>query len=159
MIYLNLSIKQFKKETVLFKRADGGYTIIRPMHTEEEKNGFSQRLRTALKLAGLDQVSNANLANRFNLRHPNQPISTQAFHHWLSGRSIPTADKVETLAKWLNTSSEWLRHGRVAHDCGTLSESERLMLQYFRALTPAARQAVIALLHEFHLPPSDKQAT
>ena len=79
------------------------------MHTEQEKNGFSSRLKTALKLAGLDSFSHAHLANRFNLRHPNTSVSAQAFHYWLIGRSIPTPDKIETLAKWLNTSPEWLQ--------------------------------------------------
>ena len=55
------------------------------MHTEQDKADFSQRLQTTLKLAGLDTLSGANLANRFNLRHPNQPVSTQAFHHWRRG--------------------------------------------------------------------------
>ncbi|MFP5074354.1 transcriptional regulator [Neisseria sp. WLZKY-1] len=118
------------------------------MHTEQDKADFSQRLQTALKLAGLDTLSGANLANRFNLRHPNQPVSTQAFHHWLTGRSIPTADKIDTLAKWLDTSPEWLRHGRMALDCGSVSADELLLLSYFRALPPEKRRALIVLLHQ-----------
>ena len=55
------------------------------MHSEHEKSAFSQRLQVAIKLAGLANLSNAHLANRFNLRHPNQPVSTQAFNHWLIG--------------------------------------------------------------------------
>jgi len=117
------------------------------MHSEQDKADFSQRLQTALKLAGLDSLSGANLANRFNLRHPNQPVSTQAFHHWLSGRSIPTPDKIQTLAEWLDTTVEWLRYGRVAHDCGQVSAQERLLLDYFRALSPEKQQALMTLLH------------
>lgn len=117
------------------------------MHTEQEKNDFSQRLKAAIKLAGLDSLSNTDLANRFNLRHPNQPVSTQAFHHWLVGRSIPTPDKVETLAKWLNTSVEWLRYGRVVNEGGAESAEELLLLKYFRALPPEKRRALITLLY------------
>lgn len=91
------------------------------MHTEQDKIDFSERLKTAIRLAGLDNLSNASLANRFNLRHPNQSVSTQAFHHWLVGRSIPTPDKIETLAKWLDTSGEWLRHGRMLEEGGAVS--------------------------------------
>lgn len=117
------------------------------MHTQQDKADFSRRLQTALRLAGLDTLSGANLANRFNLRHPNQPVSTQAFHHWLTGRSIPTPDKIDTLAKWLDTSPQWLRYGRVEHDCGKVSADELLLLEYFRALPPQKKQALIVLLH------------
>lgn len=117
------------------------------MHTEQEKNGFSLRLKSALKSAGLDTLSNASLANRFNLRHPNQPVSTQAFHYWVAGRSIPTHDKIETLAKWLNVDQEWLRYGRSPHEDGGASPEEFLLLKYFRALPPEKRQALITLLH------------
>lgn len=120
------------------------------MHSEHEKSAFSQRLHTAIKLAGLETLSNTHLANRFNLRHPNQPVSTQAFNHWLIGRSIPTPDKIETLASWLNISADWLRYGRSSGDYGTLSDKELLVLQYFRQLSHNQQQAVITLLHEFH---------
>lgn len=117
------------------------------MHTEQDKIDFSERLKTAIRLAGLDELSNANLANRFNLRHPNQSVSTQAFHHWLSGRSIPTPDKIETLAKWLDSSAEWLRHGRLSEDGGAASPQEALLLKYFRALPSEKQEALIVLLH------------
>lgn len=119
------------------------------MHTEQEKVEFSRRLQTALKLAGLETLSHAHLANRFNLRHPNQSVSTQAFHHWLNGRSIPTADKIETLAKWLDTTPDWLRYGKITHDCGELSDNELLLLKYFRDLSESKQRALMGMLHEF----------
>ena len=91
------------------------------------------------------------MANRFNLRHPNQPVSTQAFNHWLIGRSIPTPDKIETLAKWLNTNPDWLRYGRISDEFGILSDNEMLMLQYFRQLSDNKQHAIIALLNEFQV--------
>ena len=118
------------------------------MHTKQDKIDFSERLKTAIRLAGLDNLSNASLANRFNLRHPNQSVSTQAFHHWLVGRSIPTPDKIETLAKWLDTSGEWLRHGRMLEEGGAVSPQEALLLKYFRALSPEKQEALITLLHK-----------
>lgn len=117
------------------------------MHTEQDKTDFSERLKTAIRLAGLDELSNASLANRFNLRHPNQSVSTQAFHHWLVGRSIPTPDKIETLAKWLDTSAEWLRYGRLSGTEGAASPQEALLLKYFRLLPPEKRDALMVLLH------------
>lgn len=121
------------------------------MHSEQEKSAFSQRLQSAIKLAGLGQLSNAHLANRFNLRHPNQSISTQAFNHWLIGRSIPTPDKIDTLAKWLNISADWLRYGKMSDDVQTLNDQELLILHYFRQLSPNKQQVLIALLHEFQM--------
>ena len=118
------------------------------MHTEQDKTDFSERLKTAIRLAGLDNLSNASLANRFNLRHPNQSVSTQAFHYWLVGRSIPTPDKIETLAKWLDTGGEWLRHGRILEEGGAVSQQEALLLKYFRALSPEKQEALITLLHK-----------
>ncbi|HFC2997747.1 TPA: transcriptional regulator [Neisseria gonorrhoeae] len=111
------------------------------------KTDFSECLKTAIRLAGLDELSNAGLANRFNLRHPNQPVSTQAFHHWLVGRSIPTLDKIETPAKWLDTSAEWLRHGRLSGTEGAAPPQESLLLKYFRLLPPEKRNALMVLLH------------
>ena len=118
------------------------------MHTEQDKIDFSERLKTAIRLAGLDNLSNSSRANRFNLRHPNHSVSTQAFHHWLVGRSIPTPDKIETLAKWLDTSGEWLRHGRMLEEGGAVSPQEALLLKYFRALSPEKQEALITLLHK-----------
>lgn len=91
------------------------------MHTEQDKTDFSERLKTAIRLAGLDELSNASLANRFNLRHPNQPVSTQAFHHWLVGRSIPTPDKIETAGyqRGMAAPRQALRNGR----CGFAARS------------------------------------
>lgn len=141
------STKLVKSTTEKFLNATVVLAIISAMHSEEEKLGFSLRLQTALKLAGLDKLPNTKLADRFNLRHPNQSISTQTFHHWLIGRSIPTPDKVETLAKWLNTSVEWLRYGRMVNEGGAESAEELLLLKYFRALPPEKRRALITLLY------------
>ncbi|MEI6002167.1 helix-turn-helix transcriptional regulator, partial [Paraburkholderia bengalensis] len=32
--------------------------------------------------------------------HGDQPVSPQTVHKWLSGRTIPTDDKLRTLATW-----------------------------------------------------------
>ncbi|OOH86382.1 transcriptional regulator [Pasteurellaceae bacterium 15-036681] len=119
------------------------------MHTESDKTGFSKRLKVALELAGLENLSLAEIANKFNLRHPNKPITPQAVHNWLIGQSIPTPDKVETLSKWLNISIEWLRYGREDVEGKTLSQDELLMLKYFRNLPAKRQQAILAMLHEF----------
>jgi transcriptional regulator with XRE-family HTH domain len=89
------------------------------------------------------------LANRFNLRHPNKSVTPQAVHNWLIGQSIPTADKIDTLAKWLGSTPEWLRHGRMSHGDGALAQEELLLLQLFRDLSPEKQKALLMMLHEF----------
>ncbi|MBI2276851.1 MAG: transcriptional regulator [Dechloromonas sp.] len=77
----------------------------------DEKLAFADRLRIALK-RGTKNVSTASeLANQFNLRHPNEPITPQAAQKWLTGKAIPTGDKINTLAVWLNVSAHWLHYG------------------------------------------------
>lgn len=77
----------------------------------DERLAFAERLRFALKKSTKTIETATALANQFNLRHPNEPITTQAAQKWLSGKAKPTPDKIETLAEWLNVSSHWLRNG------------------------------------------------
>lgn len=52
------------------------------------------------------------LAMHFNLRHRSgQPVSPQTAHKWLSGRTIPTPDKLQTLAEWFGVDLHWLHYG------------------------------------------------
>ncbi|HYD81838.1 MAG TPA: transcriptional regulator [Paucimonas sp.] len=81
------------------------------MPTNEEKAAFSKRLKLALRRSP-DPVSGATeLALRFNLRHHGNAVTTQTAHKWLTGRSIPTHDKLATLAAWLSVSEHWLHYG------------------------------------------------
>ncbi len=76
-----------------------------------EKLAFAERLRYALKRAAKNVNTATELANQFNLRHSSEPITPQAAQKWLNGKASPTADKIETLADWLNVSPHWLRYG------------------------------------------------
>lgn len=119
------------------------------MHSEQDKLDFSKRLKKAIDLAGFSDLSLVDIANKFNLRHPNKSVSPQAVHNWLIGAAIPTSDKIETLATWLKTSPSWLRYGRAEFDNKALSSDEVLMLQHFRKLPEGKQKAIISLLHEF----------
>lgn len=77
----------------------------------DSQQGFSDRLRRALKDAGVNAASPSRLALEFGLRHRGRPVSVQAVRKWLGGQSIPAQDKLLTLADWLGVSSEWLRYG------------------------------------------------
>ncbi|OXJ00823.1 transcriptional regulator [Burkholderia sp. AU33803] len=83
-----------------------------PMPTSEEKAAFSERLKFALRRSPEKVTGATELANRFNLRHRGaQPVSPQTAHKWLTGRTIPTSDKLVTLAEWLRVEVHWLHYG------------------------------------------------
>lgn len=119
------------------------------MHAEQDKLDFSKRLKQAIDLAGFAKLSLTDIANQFNLRHPNKSVSPQAVHNWLIGVSIPTTDKVDTLSQWLKVTPSWLRYGKSEFDSVELTGDETLMLQYFRQLSEAQQKSLIAMLREF----------
>lgn len=81
------------------------------MGAMSEKDAFSSRLRDALDRAGVQTRSPTRFALEFNLRYWGRPVTTQAVRKWISGKAIPSQDKIIALAKWLNMSAEWLRFG------------------------------------------------
>jgi len=81
------------------------------MPTQEEKAAFAQRLALALRRSPEPVNGATELALRFNLRHRGTAISPQTAHKWLTGRTIPTHDKLVTLAAWLDVSAHWLHYG------------------------------------------------
>ena len=72
-----------------------------------EKIRFAQRLIEAMQAQGYDPEP-AILEREFNLRHFGEPVTLQGVRKWLIGTSIPSADKLLTLAKWLNVPPEEL---------------------------------------------------
>jgi transcriptional regulator with XRE-family HTH domain len=82
------------------------------MPTIEEKAAFSERLKFAMKRAPEKLRGSTDLALHFNLRHRGEnPVSPQTAHKWLSGRTIPTDDKLRTLAEWFKVDVHWLHYG------------------------------------------------
>ncbi len=71
---------------------------------------FARRLEEALERRGKKPGATA-LEREFNLRWRGEPISSHAARKWLKGMSIPTQDKLQVLARWLDVSEEWLRWG------------------------------------------------
>ena len=72
-----------------------------------EKLLFAQRLIAAMQAQGY-QPKPAILEREFNLRHFGEPVTLQGVRKWLIGTAIPSADKLLTLAKWLNVPPEEL---------------------------------------------------
>ena len=77
----------------------------------DEKQGFSKRLREALKRAQPAAEGPAALAREFNLRYEGTPVTLQAVRKWVGGRALPSQDKIRALALWLEVSPQWLRYG------------------------------------------------
>lgn len=80
------------------------------MQASDERDAFSQRLRAALDRAGWKGMGPAMLAREFNRRSANN-ITVHAARKWLMGESIPTQERLRSLAEWLGISAEWLRFG------------------------------------------------
>lgn len=82
------------------------------MPTVDEKTAFAERLKFAMRRAPEKLKGGTDLALHFNLRHHgDQPVSPQTVHKWLSGRTIPTEDKLQTLAAWFEVDPHWLHYG------------------------------------------------
>ena len=80
-------------------------------NTFNEKKLFSLRLKTALKAAALEKFKVSDIEREFNLRYASGSVTPQASYKWLNGQSIPSLDKIQVLADWLNVSSKWLKTG------------------------------------------------
>jgi transcriptional regulator with XRE-family HTH domain len=81
------------------------------MPTIDEKAAFSKRLTLALRRSSEPVQGATELALRFNLRYDGDPVTAQTAHKWMTGRSIPTNDKLTTIAKWLGVDEHWLHYG------------------------------------------------
>jgi transcriptional regulator with XRE-family HTH domain len=80
------------------------------MPTSREKLAFARRLQDLI--ARKHVKGGTQLAREFNLLHRGEsPVSPQTAHKWLTGRTIPTPDKLQTLAGWLGVGVHWLHYG------------------------------------------------
>jgi len=77
----------------------------------DEKQGFSRRLRDSLRRVQVDTRAVAVIAREFNLRYDGTPVSAQAVRKWIGGKALPSQDKIRALALWLEVSPHWLRFG------------------------------------------------
>lgn len=91
------------------------------MMLADEKQGFSRRLREALRKACPGLVSPTDIAREFNLRYHGNPVTAQAVRKWLAGKSLPPQDKIRTLALWLDVQPPWLRFGETERRQGHVS--------------------------------------
>lgn len=77
----------------------------------DDKKAFADRLKASLKRLPKSIETPTDLAHNFNLKSQSGPITAQGAQRWLQGTAYPKADKLETLAEWLNVSAHWLKNG------------------------------------------------
>jgi len=77
------------------------------MKNENEKTFFAERLALAMKAKGYDAKPSV-LEREFNLNYSGKPMTLHGVRKWLIGESIPSGDKLLTLAKWLDVPPEEL---------------------------------------------------
>jgi transcriptional regulator with XRE-family HTH domain len=73
-------------------------------------DAFAQRLREAMEKAGLEPKP-AVLEREFNSRYWGRGVTLHGVRRWLQGEALPTQDKLEVLAEWLQISPQKLRFG------------------------------------------------
>jgi len=76
----------------------------------DEKAAFAARLRQAMIDAGFEPRTTV-LEKGFNSHYWGRSVTFQAVHRWLNGQSIPSQDKLQALARWLNIEPHVLRFG------------------------------------------------
>ena len=81
------------------------------MALTDEKQSFSKRLKEALRKARVDVGSPTRIAREFNLRYHGDAVTAQAVRKWLTGKALPSQDKIRALALWLDAPLQWLRFG------------------------------------------------
>lgn len=116
----------------------------------DQATEFSQRLKEAMTAAGY-LVRPIVLEREFNTRYWGRPVTVQAVCRWLRGEAIPSQEKLQVLADWLNIEPHILRFGeepmkavrekRKRWDEG-IGYQEREVFEAFLSLPAAQRKAV-----------------
>lgn len=118
------------------------------MTSTDERHQFSERLQQALRSAEYSPDSPTQLAREFNARFTGQPVTVHAARKWLMGESIPTQEKLRSLAKWLNVTAEWLRFGTASTNNSntSLNSSDAKIIASLRQLDEENRQLVFEFI-------------
>lgn len=117
----------------------------------DEKQQFSARLRAALVAAGVSERP-GDLEKLFNLKYAGKPVTFQAVRYWLTGKTIPTQDKIDVLADLLGIDAYELRFGRKGGRNGVaeprlawptaMEAQDRLAVEIYLSLPAPQRRTV-----------------
>lgn len=80
------------------------------MNKYDPRKQFSEALKAAMVAKGYPAKASV-LEREFNLKHYGKPITLHGVAKWLRGESLPSHDKVITLAKWLEIEPSELIYG------------------------------------------------
>jgi transcriptional regulator with XRE-family HTH domain len=120
-----------------------------------ETKAFAERLKLALTRGPRQIRTPTELALCFNLNHAGQQVTNQAVQKWLAGRSKPSPEKIETLARLCRVSAQWLRYGipetpEVPASAPVVAPgllpAEQELLERFRLLSAHQRHLVAELV-------------
>lgn len=116
----------------------------------DEKHAFAERLTAAMRSAGYEARPSV-LEAQFNTRYWGKSVTYQAVTRWLRGEAIPSQEKLQVLADWLNIEPHILRFGegpiqaiqakRQRWDEG-IGYQEREVFEAFLNLSAAQKKAV-----------------
>lgn len=124
------------------------------MHIIEEREGFSGRLKSALRRARYVPDSPTVLARHFNEIYPGRPITVHAARKWLVAQAIPTQDKLRVLASWLDVPADWLRFGTVAESSDVSSPEQN---NEVTALLARMTRDEVSLVEDLHVLEHDER--
>jgi transcriptional regulator with XRE-family HTH domain len=119
---------------------------------KSEQEAFSQRLRAALRNAGMTE--SATELVRLLARFGGEPVSQQAVSGWLNGRAMPRQANLRALAKMLSMEPQQLQFGddkRVREPRGEwrMNPHDQLAIEAFLKLSAAQRKLVRGMIDEF----------
>ncbi|TDQ38489.1 hypothetical protein DFQ45_10463 [Thiopseudomonas denitrificans] len=121
---------------------------------------FSERLQESMLTAGYE-ARPVVLEREFNQRYWGKPLTVQAVRRWLLGNAIPTQDRLQVLAEWLNVDPHWLRFGEKLSGSvqqqrkrwdAKMTPQERQAIEVFLALPPDKRKMVGEIIHALAKP-------
>ncbi len=121
---------------------------------------FSERLQESMLTAAYE-ARPVVLEREFNQRYWGKPLTVQAVRRWLLGNAIPTQDRLQVLAEWLNVDPHWLRFGEKLSGSvqqqrkrwdAKMTPQERQAIEVFLALPPDKRKMVGEIIHALAKP-------
>ena len=120
-------------------------------------SNFATRLEQALETKVI-RKSPTVLANLFNSKFGGKSVTPHTARNWMLGHVFPTQDKLEHLAKLLDSSAEYLRYGRfsektfvISNDDGSETEltiTQQQFLKRYLRLTKVQQRLVNSTVAE-----------
>ncbi|MDQ5925701.1 MAG: hypothetical protein QG554_643 [Pseudomonadota bacterium] len=124
-----------------------------------EKLAFAKRLIDAMQAAGYEPKP-AVLEREFNTRHWGKPMTLHGVRRWLRGETLPSQDKLRTLAEWLKLDPHMLQFGadrspepsRARWDPGIGYQDRELFEAFLKLPVPqrkVVREVILAFTHAY----------